>query len=183
MLSTVGGMDIEEVASSRRKPSRAAGEPASRLLPFEARHWCRAGVAAAQRDAVADIAPGSSRVRRDRRDARRDQPALRAEDGRGSRRREARDRDNALCRKAELASSKKSGRTRRRRRRRARSVHFVQLEGEVGISGTARLVMATLDAVKNAGVGGELSRRRGRGQRGGREGALEMCCRIRGCAA
>src|SRR5438477_11466135 len=58
MLSTVGGVDIEEVAASRPEAiARSWPNPLLGLLPFEARALVfAAGVAPAQRDAVADIA-------------------------------------------------------------------------------------------------------------------------------
>src|SRR5256885_12749238 len=58
MLSTVGGMDIEEVAEKEpEKIARGWPDPLVGLLPYQARALCfDAGVPAAQRNAVADIA-------------------------------------------------------------------------------------------------------------------------------
>src|SRR5207248_761069 len=58
MLSTVGGMDIEEVAASQpEKIARGWPSPLLGLLPFEARSLAfTAGVPETQREAVADIA-------------------------------------------------------------------------------------------------------------------------------
>src|SRR5512132_1980900 len=58
MLSTVGGMDIEEVAEKEpEKIARGWPDPLVGLLPYQARALCfDAGVPAAQRNAVTDIA-------------------------------------------------------------------------------------------------------------------------------
>src|SRR6266849_2187234 len=58
ILSTVGGMDIEEVAEKEpEKIARGWPDPLVGLLPYQARALCfDAGVPAAQRNAVADIA-------------------------------------------------------------------------------------------------------------------------------
>ena len=58
MLSTVGGMDIEEVAATKpEKIARGWPNPLLGLLGYEARALCfDAGVPAEQRDAVADVA-------------------------------------------------------------------------------------------------------------------------------
>src|SRR5207247_1301844 len=58
MLSTVGGMDIEEVAAKDpEKIARGWPDPLVGLLPYQARALCfDAGVPAAQRNAIADIA-------------------------------------------------------------------------------------------------------------------------------
>src|SRR5207302_6173337 len=58
MLSTVGGMDIEEVAaSSPEKIARGWPDPALGLLPYQARALCfDANVPGDQRNAVSDVA-------------------------------------------------------------------------------------------------------------------------------
>lgn len=157
MLSTVGGMDIEEVASSRPEAiARGWPNPILGLLPFEARALIfAAGVAPAQREAVADIARRLYRVYGET-DATLVEinPLFVQKDGSvlaGDAKLDV--DDNALFRLPELAKLKEiAADEEAEERARALGFSYVQLEGDVGIIGNgAGLVMATLDAVKNAG--------------------------------
>jgi succinyl-CoA synthetase beta subunit len=157
MLSTVGGMDIEEVAASTpEKIARGWPSPLLGLLPFEARSLAfDARVAEAQRDAVVDIARRLYRVYVDA-DATLVEinPLFVQRDGSvlaGDAKLEV--DDNALYRQGELAKLKEvSADEEAEERARALGFSYVQLDGEVGIIGNgAGLVMATLDAVRNAG--------------------------------
>ena len=177
MLSTVGGMDIEEVAEKEPdKIARGWPDPLVGLLPYQARALCfDAGVPAAQRNAVADIASRLYGVY-----ARTDamlveiNPLFIQTDGSviaGDAKLEM--DDNALFRQTELRDWKEiSPDEEVEERARALGFSFVQLDGDVGIIGNgAGLVMATLDAVQSAGgTCGELPRRRRR--REGIGGAL-----------
>ncbi len=157
MLSTVGGMDIEEVAEKEpEKIARGWPDPLVGLLPYQARALCfDAGVPAAQRSAVADIAIKLYGVY-----ARTDamlveiNPLFIQTDGTVL----AGDAklnmdDNALFRQTELRDWKEiSPDEEVEERARALGFSFVQLDGNVGVIGNgAGLVMATLDAVRNAG--------------------------------
>jgi succinyl-CoA synthetase beta subunit len=157
MLSTVGGMDIEEVAATQ--PDRIArGWPDPRLgLPaYAARSLCfAAGVPEAQRDAVARIAQQLYTVFRAS-DALTIEinPLFIQEDGSvvaGDAKLEV--DDNALYRQPELATYKEIAPDEEQEERaKALGFSYVQLDGTVGIIGNgAGLVMGTLDAVKNAG--------------------------------
>jgi succinyl-CoA synthetase beta subunit len=157
MLSTVGGMDIEEVATSHPEAiARGWPSPLLGLLPFEARALVfEAGVAPAQREAVADIARRLYRVYGET-DATLVEinPLFVQKDGSvlaGDAKLDI--DDNALFRQAELSKLKEvSPDEEAEEKARALGFSFVQLDGEVGIIGNgAGLVMATLDAVKNAG--------------------------------
>ncbi len=157
MLSTVGGMEIEEVAAAQpERIARGWPNPLLGLLPFEARALCvAANVPQAQRAAVADIALKLYRVY-----AQSDamlaeiNPLFIQEDGSllaGDAKLEV--DDNALYRQAELAKWKEIGQDEEAEERaRALGFSYVQLDGDVGIIGNgAGLVMSTLDAVRNAG--------------------------------
>src|SRR5256885_5485899 len=157
MLSTVGGMDIEEVAASRPEAiARGWPSPLLGLLPFEARSLVfAAGVAPAQRDAVADIARRLYRVYGET-DATLVEinPLFVQKNGSvlaGDAKLDV--DDNALFRQTDLAKLKEvSPNEEAEEKARALGFSFVQLDGEVGIIGNgAGLVMATLDAVRNAG--------------------------------
>jgi succinyl-CoA synthetase beta subunit len=157
MLSTVGGMDIEEVAST--SPERIAHgwpSPLLGLLAFEARSLAfAAGVAEAQREAVVDIARRLYRTYAET-DATLVEinPLFVQKDGSvlaGDAKLDI--DDNALFRQGELAKFKEVSKDEESEERaRALGFSFVQLDGDVGIIGNgAGLVMATLDAVRNAG--------------------------------
>ena len=157
MISTVGGMDIEEVAAAQpERIARGWPNPLLGLLPFEARALCvAADVPAAQRAGVADIAMKLYRVYADA-DAMLAEinPLFIQEDGSllaGDAKLEV--DDNALYRQAELAKLKEIGKDEEAEERaRALGFSYVQLDGDVGIIGNgAGLVMSTLDAVRNAG--------------------------------
>ncbi len=157
MLSTVGGMDIEEVAATHPEAiARGWPDPLVGLLPFEARALCfAAGVPAEQRNAVADVAQRLYRVY-----ATTDamlveiNPLFIQSDGSviaGDAKLDI--DDNALFRQPELRDWKEiSPDEENEERARALGFSYVQLDGEVGIIGNgAGLVMGTLDAVRNAG--------------------------------
>ena len=157
MLSTVGGMDIEEVAvASPEKIARGWPSPLLGLLPFEARALVfAAGVAEAQREVVVDMARRLYRTYAET-DANLVEinPLFVQKDGSvlaGDAKLDI--DDNALFRQAELAKLKEvSPDEEAEERARALGFSFVQLDGDVGIIGNgAGLVMATLDAVRNAG--------------------------------
>ena len=157
MLSTVGGMEIEEVAvASPNKIARGWPSPLLGLLAFEARALVfAAGVAEAQRETVVDIARRLYRVYAET-DANLVEinPLFVQKDGSvlaGDAKLDI--DDNALFRQAELAKLKEvSPDEEAEERARALGFSFVQLDGDVGIIGNgAGLVMATLDAVRNAG--------------------------------
>ena len=157
MLSTVGGMDIEEVAATTpEKIARGWPDPALGLLPYQARALCfDAGVPAEQRSAVADIAQRLYGVY-----AKTDamlieiNPLFIQIDGSvlaGDAKLDV--DDNALFRQPELRDWKEvSPDEEVEERARALGFSYVQLDGDVGIIGNgAGLVMGTLDAVRNAG--------------------------------
>ena len=157
MLSTVGGMEIEEVAvASPNKIARGWPSPLLGLLAFEARALVfAAGVAEAQRETVVDIARRLYRVYAET-DANLVEinPLFVQKDGSvlaGDAKLDL--DDNALFRQAELAKLKEvSPDEEAEERARALGFSFVQLDGDIGIIGNgAGLVMATLDAVRNAG--------------------------------
>ena len=157
MLSTVGGMDIEGVAAaSPEKIARGWPSPLLGLLAFEARALVfAAGVAEAQRETVVDIARRLYRTYAET-DANLVEinPLFVQKDGSvlaGDAKLDI--DDNALFRQAELAKLKEvSPDEEAEERARALGFSFVQLDGDVGIIGNgAGLVMATLDAVRNAG--------------------------------
>jgi len=157
MLSTVGGMEIEEVAvASPNKIARGWPSPLLGLLAFEARALVfAAGVAEAQRETVVDIARRLYRVYAET-DANLVEinPLFVQKDGSvlaGDAKLDV--DDNALFRQADLAKLKEvSPDEEAEERARALGFSFVQLDGDVGIIGNgAGLVMATLDAVRNAG--------------------------------
>ena len=157
MLSTVGGMEIEEVAvASPNKITRGWPSPLLGLLAFEARALVfAAGVAEAQRETVVDIARRLYRVYAET-DANLVEinPLFVQKDGSvlaGDAKLDI--DDNALFRQAELAKLKEvSPDEEAEERARTLGFSFVQLDGDVGIIGNgAGLVMATLDAVRNAG--------------------------------
>ena len=157
MLSTVGGMDIEEVAASQpEKIARGWPSPLLGLLPFEARSLSfEAGVPEKQRDAVADIArrlyavyveTDASLVEINPLFVQKDGSVL-AGDAKLD------IDDNALFRQPDLAKLKEiSPDEEAEEKARALGFSYVQLDGDVGIIGNgAGLVMSTLDAVKLAG--------------------------------
>ena len=157
MLSTVGGVDIEQIASeSPQKIARGWPNPLLGLLPFEARALVfDAGVPEPQRDAVEDIARWLYAVYIES-DASLAEinPLFVQKDGSvlaGDAKLDV--DDNSLFRQAELAKLKEVSHDEEAEER-ARSLGFsyVQLDGDVGIIGNgAGLVMSTLDAVRNAG--------------------------------
>ena len=157
MLSTVGGMDIEEVAASApEKIARGWPDPVLGLLPYQARALCfDAGVPADQRNGVADVAQRLYSVY-----AKTDanlveiNPLFIQTDGSviaGDAKLDI--DDNALYRQPELRDWKEvSPDEEVEERARALGFSYVQLDGDVGIIGNgAGLVMGTLDAVKIAG--------------------------------
>jgi len=157
MLSTVGGVDIEEVASSTpEKIARGWPDPLIGLLPFEARALCfAAAVPAEQRNAVADVAQRLYQVYAGN-DAMLVEinPLFVQTDGSvlaGDAKLDV--DDNALFRQPELRDWKEiSPDEEVEERARALGFSYVQLDGDVGIIGNgAGLVMGTLDAVRNAG--------------------------------
>ena len=157
MLSTVGGMDIEDVATqSPEKIARGWPSPLVGLLPFQARALCfEAGVDAAQRDAVTDVAQRLYRTY-DETDATllEINPLFIQEDGSviaGDAKLDI--DDNALFRQLDLAKLREIAPDEAAEEKaRGLGFSYVQLEGDVGIIGNgAGLVMGTLDAVRNAG--------------------------------
>ena len=157
MLSTVGGMDIETVAEETpERIARGWPDPLVGLLAYQARALCfDAHVPATQRNAVADIASRLYGVY-----ARTDamlveiNPLFIQTDGSvlaGDAKLDM--DDNALFRQTELRDWKEiSPDEEVEERARALGFSYVQLDGNVGIIGNgAGLVMATLDAVRNAG--------------------------------
>src|SRR2546428_8488522 len=157
MLSTVGGVDIEEVAASTpEKIARGWPSPLLGLLPFEARALAfEAGVPGAQRDAVVDIAQRLFAAYRST-DAMLVEinPLFVQKDGSvlaGDAKLDI--DDNALFRQKELAALKEVSKDEEAEEKaRALGFSYVQLDGDVGIIGNgAGLVMGTLDAVRNAG--------------------------------
>jgi len=157
MLSTVGGMDIEEVAATTpERIARGWPDPVLGLLPYQARALCfEAGVPAEQRSAVADIAQRLYGVYT-RTDALLIEinPLFIQSDGSvlaGDAKLDI--DDNALYRQTELRDWKEvSPDEEVEERARALGFSYVQLDGDVGVIGNgAGLVMSTLDAVKNAG--------------------------------
>ena len=157
MLSTVGGMDIEEVAASQpEKIARGWPSPLLGLLPFEARSLVfTAGVPSKQRDAVADIARRLYQVYVDT-DATLVEinPLFVQKDGSvlaGDAKLDI--DDNAIFRQADLGKLKEISKDEESEEKaRALGFSYVQLDGNIGIIGNgAGLVMSTLDAVKLAG--------------------------------
>lgn len=157
MVSTVGGIDIEEVAATTpERIARGWPDPLLGLAAFEARALSfEAGVPASQRDAVVDIL-----LRLYRLFASNDcmlaevNPLFIQHDGSvvaGDAKIEI--DDNALHRQHELAAMKDVALIDpNEERARELGFSYVRLDGSVGIIGNgAGLVMATLDAVKNAG--------------------------------
>ena len=157
MLSTVGGMEIEEVAASEpEKIARGWPDPLLGFPPFAGRALCfQANVPAAQRESVAAIAQQLYRVFADR-DAMTIEinPLFIQEDGSvvaGDAKLEI--DDNALFRQPVALAQKEIGPGEEQEEAaKALGFSYVQLEGDVGIIGNgAGLVMSTLDAVQNAG--------------------------------
>jgi len=157
MLSTVGGMDIEEVAASHpEKIARGWPDPRLGLLPFEARRLCfEAGVAKEQVAEVASVAERLFAVFTNV-DATllEINPLFIQEDGSvvaGDAKLDV--DDNALFRQKDLVAWKEVSEAERlEERARELGFSYVQLDGDVGIIGNgAGLVMGTLDAVRNAG--------------------------------
>ncbi len=157
MLSTVGGMDIEEVAATKpEKIARGWPNPLLGLLGYEARALCfDAGVPAEQRDAVADVARRlyDVYVATDAMTLEIN-PLFIQEDGTvvaGDAKLDI--DDNALYRQPDLAQLKEIAKDEAAEEESWKlGFSFVQLDGSVGIIGNgAGLVMSTLDAVKNAG--------------------------------
>ena len=157
MLSTVGGMEIEEVAATKpEKIARGWPNPLLGLLGYEARALCfDAGVPAKQRDAVAEVARRlyDVYVATDAMTLEIN-PLFIQEDGTvvaGDAKLDI--DDNALYRQPDLAQLKEVAKDEAAEEEsRKLGFSFVQLDGSVGIIGNgAGLVMSTLDAVKNAG--------------------------------
>ncbi len=157
MLSTVGGMDIEEAAvTDPEKIARGWPDPLLGLQGFAARALCfAANVPAAQREAVATVAQRLYRVFVAS-DAMTIEinPLFIQEDGSvvaGDAKLEV--DDNALFRQPDLAKCKEIGPGEEQEEAaKALGFSYVQLDGDVGIIGNgAGLVMSTLDAVQNAG--------------------------------
>ncbi len=157
MLSTVGGIDIEEVAAtSPEKIARGWPDPRLGLLPFAARRLgFEAGVPKDHVAAVAKIAEQLYSAFRDA-DAMLFEinPLFIQEDGSvlaGDAKLDV--DDNALFRQPELSGWKEVlAEEQLEERARALGFSYVQLDGDVGIIGNgAGLVMSTLDAVRNAG--------------------------------
>ena len=157
MLSTVGGMEIEEVAEATpEKIARSWPNPLLGMQPFEARALVfAAGVPLEQRDAVAEIAQKLYGVYVSA-DATLVEinPLFIQEDGSvlaGDAKLDV--DDNALYRQRELSLLKEIGKDEEAEEKaRLLGFSFVQLDGTVGIIGNgAGLVMGTLDAVRNAG--------------------------------
>jgi succinyl-CoA synthetase beta subunit len=157
MLSTVGGMDIEEVAARHpEKIARGWPDPRLGLLSFEARRLCyEAGV---PKDLVGPIAAIAERLYGvfENCDASllEINPLFVQDDGSviaGDAKLDV--DDNALFRQQELAAWKEVLPDERlEEHARELGFSYVQLDGDVGIIGNgAGLVMGTLDAVKNAG--------------------------------
>jgi succinyl-CoA synthetase beta subunit len=157
MLSTVGGMDIEEVAASDPEAiARGWPDPRLGLLSFEARRLCfEAGV---PKEQVAEVAAIAERlygvfVNADA-TLLEINPLFIQEDGSvvaGDAKLDI--DDNALFRQKELAAWKETlADEQLEERARELGFSYVQLDGDVGIIGNgAGLVMSTLDAVRNAG--------------------------------
>ena len=157
MLSTVGGMDIEEVAAETpEKIARGWPDPRLGLLSYAARALCfDAGVPNEQVAAIADTAQRLYWVYADR-DALLVEinPLFIQDDGSllaGDAKLEV--DDNALFRQGEVAKMKEVAPDEEiEERAKALGFSYVQLDGDVGIIGNgAGLVMSTLDAVGNAG--------------------------------
>src|SRR5262249_50189355 len=157
MLSTVGGMDIEEVAATNpQKIARGWPDPRLGLLPFEARRLCfEAGVPNEQVAGVAAVAERLFTVFTET-DATllEINPLFIQDDGSviaGDAKLDV--DDNALYRQTELAGWKEVAADEQlEERARVMGFSYVQLDGDVGIIGNgAGLVMGTLDAVRNAG--------------------------------
>ena len=157
MLSTVGGMDIEEVAATQpEKIARSWPDPLLGFEAYAARALCfAAGVPEAQRDGVAKIAQQLYRVFASS-DAMTIEinPLFIQEDGTvvaGDAKLEV--DDNALFRQPELATYKETQPDEEQEEQaKALGFSYVSLGGTVGIIGNgAGLVMSTLDAVQNAG--------------------------------
>ena len=157
MVSTVGGVDIEEVAATTpEKIARGWPDPLVGLAPFQARALAfEAGVAAAQRDVVVDVLQRLYGVF-----AKADcmlaeiNPLFVQRDGSVV----ADDAkldvdDNALFRHPQAQAMKEvSAAEANEEKARALGFSYVRLEGDVGIIGNgAGLVLSTLDAVKHAG--------------------------------
>ena len=157
MLSTVGGIDIEEVAASHPEAiARGWPDPLLGLQPFEARGLAfAAGVPAAQRDAVVEVMRRlyAVFVAKDCTLAEIN-PLFVVADGSvvaGDAKVDV--DDNALFRQPVLAAMKEiTALDANEEKARAIGFSYVRLDGDVGIIGNgAGLVMATLDAVKLAG--------------------------------
>ncbi len=157
MLSTVGGMDIEEVAAtSPERIARGWPSPLLGLLPFEARALCfEAQVPERQRDGVAGIAQRLYRMYEST-DAMllEINPLFIQDDGSviaGDAKVDV--DDNALFRQGELATWREVAPDEAAEERaRGLGFSYVHLEGDVGVIGNgAGLVMSTLDAVRDAG--------------------------------
>jgi len=157
MLSTVGGMDIEEVAATEpEKIARVWPDALMGLPAFSARALCfDAKVPAAQRDAVAAVAQQlyTVFVHSDAMTIEIN-PLFIQEDGSvvaGDAKLEI--DDNALFRQPQALALKEIGPGEEQEEAaKALGFSYVQLDGDVGIIGNgAGLVMSTLDAVQNAG--------------------------------
>ena len=157
MLSTVGGMDIEEVAATEpEKIARVWPDALMGLPAFSARALCfNANVPAAQRDAVALVAQQlyGVFVQSDAMTIEIN-PLFIQDDGSvvaGDAKLEV--DDNALFRQPRALKLKEIGPGEEQEEAaKALGFSYVQLVGDVGIIGNgAGLVMSTLDAVQNAG--------------------------------
>jgi succinyl-CoA synthetase beta subunit len=157
MLSTVGGMDIEQVAAEQpERIARGWPDPRLGLLAFEARRLCfEAGV---PKEQVGDVAAVAERLYSAFRSTDATlleiNPLFIQQDGSvvaGDAKLDV--DDNALWRQAELVRWKEvSADEQLEERARELGFSYVQLDGDVGVIGNgAGLVMSTLDAVRNAG--------------------------------
>ena len=157
MLTTSGGVDIEEVAESDPDAlARLHIDPLAGWHPWVARELCfRAGIPAAERKQVmAIIEARLPRLPRGRRDAGRDQPADRHARRRGPRARlQVHGRRQRAHRHPDIAAMRDvAAADPQEQMAREKGVTYVKLDGEVGILGNgAGLVMSTLDVVAQAG--------------------------------
>lgn len=157
MVSTVGGVDIEEVAATHpQRIARGWPDPLVGLAPFQARALALdAGVPAAQRDAVVDVLQRlyGVFVKADCMLAEIN-PLFIQRDGSivaGDAKLDL--DDNAQARQPQLMAMREvSADEVSAERARALGFSYVRLSGDVGIIGNgAGLVLGTLDAVQHAG--------------------------------
>jgi succinyl-CoA synthetase beta subunit len=157
MVSTMGGVDIEEVAAHHpERISRGWPDPLIGLAPFQARALAfEAGIAEPQRAAVVDVLHRLYRIFVERDCVLAEvNPLFVQRDGSvlaGDAKIDI--DDNALERQPLLSMMREvSPLDANEERARAIGFSYVRLEGDVGVIGNgAGLVMATLDSVKLAG--------------------------------